>query len=146
MLLINFEIFRFCRLILGRFSSCILYYLLRSNELAGFYMRATLALNGLKPHHSHTSCRSSHLEVFFGKRVQKICSIFTGEHLCWSAIMGLYWNCTSAWVFVPVNLLHIFRTPLLKNSSGWLLLKFLSLLNFRTSYWCLSRKAKMYSS
>ena len=33
----------------------------------------------------------------------------------------LYRNHTSAWVS-PVNLLHIFRTPLPKNTSGWLLL------------------------
>ena len=31
----------------------------------------------------------------------------------------LYWNHTSAWV----NLLHIFRGPFLKNTSGWLLLR-----------------------
>ena len=33
----------------------------------------------------------------------------------------LYLNHTSAWVF-SVNLLHIFRTPFLKNTFGWLLL------------------------
>ena len=37
----------------------------------------------------------------------------------------LYWNCTSTWVS-PVNLLHIFRTTFLKNTSGWLLLKIFS--------------------
>ena len=31
-----------------------------------------------------------------------------------------YWNRTSAWV--PVNFLHIFRTPFLNNTYGWLLL------------------------
>ena len=30
----------------------------------------------------------------------------------------LYWNRTSLWVFFPVNLLHIFRTPCPKNTSG----------------------------
>ena len=34
----------------------------------------------------------------------------------------LYWNPTSAWVSL-VNLLHIFRTPFPRNTSGWLLLK-----------------------
>ena len=30
----------------------------------------------------------------------------------------LYWNHSSAWVFSPVNFLHIFRTPFTKNNSG----------------------------
>ena len=38
----------------------------------------------------------------------------------------LYLNHTLAWVF-PVNLLHIFRTPFPKNTSGWLLLFMLTL-------------------
>ena len=33
----------------------------------------------------------------------------------------LYWNCTSVWCS-PLNLLHIFRTPILKNTSKRLLL------------------------
>ena len=37
----------------------------------------------------------------------------------------LYWNRTSAGSS-PVNLLHIFRTPFLKNTSGGLLLTFIS--------------------
>ena len=55
--------------------------------------------------------RSSHPEVFLGKGVLKICSKFTGEHPCCS------W-CSS------VNLLHIFKTPFTKNTSGALLLNF----------------------
>ena len=46
--------------------------------------------------------RNSHPEVFLGKRVLKICSRFTGENPCRSAIsvkLQLYWNRTSAWVF-----------------------------------------------
>ena len=35
----------------------------------------------------------------------------------------LYWNRTSEWVF-SCKLLHIFRTPFSKNTSGWLLLRF----------------------
>ena len=51
------------------------------------------------------SCRSSHPGVFWGKSVLKICSKFTGEHPCPS-----------------VNLLHIFKAPFPKRTSGWLLL------------------------
>ena len=67
--------------------------------------------------------RSSRPEVLLGKGVLKICSKFTGEHPCRSAIsakllcnfieIALRNGCS------PVNLLHIFRTPfLLKNTSG----------------------------
>ena len=59
--------------------------------------------------------RSSHSEVFLGKGVLLICSKFTGEPPCRSAISIklqsnfieiTYWHGCS-----PVNLLHIFRTP-----------------------------------
>ena len=50
--------------------------------------------------------RSSQPEVFLGKGVLKICSKFTGEHLCQSAI--------------SIKLLR--RTPFPRNTSGWLLL------------------------
>ena len=60
------------------------------------------------------------------KGVLKICSNFTGEHPWLSMIsiklqsnfieIALRHGCS------PVNLLHIFRIPLLKNTSGWLLL------------------------
>ena len=75
------------------------------------------------------NCESSHPEVFPGKGVLKICSKFskfTGEHPCRSAI-----SITLLCNFIEiafrhgcslVNLLHIFRTPFLKNSSGRLLL------------------------
>ena len=36
--------------------------------------------------------------------------------------LQLYWNHTSAWVFSAVNLLHIFKIPFSRNTSGWLLL------------------------
>ena len=52
--------------------------------------------------------------------------MFTGEHLCRGAIsiklqskfieIALWHGCS------PVNLLHIFRTPFPKNTSGWLFL------------------------
>ena len=65
------------------------------------------------------------------KSVLKICSKFTGEHPCRSAIsikllcnfieIALRHGCS------PVNLLHIFRTPFPKNTSGRLLLNFVYL-------------------
>ena len=66
-------------------------------------------------------------EVFLRKSVLKICSKFKGEHPCWNVISiklqrnvietTLRHGCSS------VNLLHIFRTTFLKNTSGLLLLK-----------------------
>ena len=67
-------------------------------------------------------------EMFLRKGVLKIFSKFTGEHPCKSAVsikllsnfieIELWHGCS------PVNLLHIFRTYFLKNTSGWLLLSF----------------------
>ena len=53
-----------------------------------------------------SNSRSSHPEVFLIKDVLKKCSKFTGEHGC-----------------SPVNLLHIFKTPFPRDTSGWLLLQ-----------------------
>ena len=74
----------------------------------------------------HELCRSSDPEVFLGKGVLKICSKFTGEHprrnvisiklLCNFIDIKLRHGCS------PVNLLHVFKTPFLKNTSDWLLL------------------------
>ena len=71
--------------------------------------------------------RSSPSEVLLGKGLLKICSKFTGKHLCRSATsiklqsnfieIALRHGCS------PVNLLHIFRKPFPKNTSGWLLLE-----------------------
>ena len=52
--------------------------------------------------------RSSHPEVYLRKGGLKICSKFTREHPCRSAI--------------SINLLHIFRTPFPRKTSEWLLL------------------------
>ena len=78
--------------------------------------------------------KSSPPEVFLGKGVLKTCSKFR-ENPCRSAIsakllcnfieMALRHGCS------PVNLLHIFRTPFPKNTSGGLLL---SLRNFWKIY------------
>ena len=70
--------------------------------------------------------RSSHPEVFLEKVVLKICSKFTGEHPCRSVI-SIKLLCNFVEITVrhecsPVNLLYIFRTPFLQNTSGWLLL------------------------
>ena len=72
---------------------------------------------------------SCHPEVLLRKDVLKICSKFTGEHSCRSAISietTLRHGCS------PVNLLHIFRTPFLKNTSGWLLLNSCIWLTFQS--------------
>ena len=69
---------------------------------------------------SSTMYRSSYPEVLVRKVILKICSKFTGEHPCRSAIsikllcnfieITLWHGCS------PVNLLHIFRTPFYKNT------------------------------
>ena len=61
--------------------------------------------------------RSSPPEVFSGKAALKICSKFTEEHPCWNNFIEitLRHGCS-------VNVLHIFRTPFPKNTSGKLLL------------------------
>ena len=71
-------------------------------------------------------CRSSHPEVFLRKGVLKICCKFTGEHQCRSEIsiklQSNFIEITLLHGCSHVNLLHFFRTPFLKNTSGWLLL------------------------
>ena len=66
------------------------------------------------------------LKVFIGKAGLKICSKFTGKHPCQSAVsiklQRNFIEITFRHWCSPVNLLHIFRTPLLKNTSGRLLL------------------------
>ena len=71
-------------------------------------------------------CRSSHPEVFSSVGVVEICSKFTGEHPCRSviSIKWFYWNFIEFALrhgCSPVNLLHIFRTPFPRSTSGWLL-------------------------
>ena len=80
--------------------------------------------------------KSSRAEVFLGKVVVKICSKFTGEHPFRSVFsiklqsnfieIALRHGCS------PVNLLHIFKKPFPKNTSGWLFLNLLFILFFRT--------------
>ena len=75
--------------------------------------------------------RSSPPKLFLGKGDLKICSKFTGEHpyrrvisikFLYNFIEITLWHGCS-----PVNLLHIFRTPFPKNTSGGLLLLILKL-------------------
>ena len=70
--------------------------------------------------------RSSHPEVFLRKGVPKTCSKFTEKHPCQSAISI---KLPSNFIEIalrhgryPLNLLHIFWTPFLKNTFERLLL------------------------
>ena len=73
------------------------------------------------------SHRSSYPEVFLWKSVLKICSKFTRENPCRNVIsIKLLCNFIEIALrhgFSSVNLLHIFRTPFHKSTSGQLLLK-----------------------
>ena len=64
--------------------------------------------------------------MFLGKCVLKICSKFTGKHLCRSVVsvklLSNFIKVTLRHGCSPVHLLHIFRTPFLENTYGWLLL------------------------
>ena len=91
-------------------------------KVSGQHLNFNVFSNTSTWHALKANCRSSHPEVFLEKGVLKICSKFTGEHPCQSAIsinidIALRHGCS------PVNLLHIFRTTFLKNTSGRLLLK-----------------------
>ena len=78
--------------------------------------------------HGYACIRRSQPEVFLGKVVLKIYNKFTGKHQCRSVIsvelqsnfieIALRHGCS------PVNLLHIFRTSFIKNTSEWLLLMY----------------------
>ena len=85
------------------------------------------------------TCRSSRPEVFLRKGVLKICSRFAGEHICRSAILiklqSNFIETTLRKGCCPVNLLHIFKTPFLKNTSEWLLLYLETVLNHFRNKW-----------
>ena len=70
--------------------------------------------------------KSSHSDVFLREDVLKICRKCTGEHPCQSAIsMKLLCNFTEIALrheYSHVNLMHVFRAPFPKNTSGRLLL------------------------
>ena len=70
--------------------------------------------------------RSCHQGVFLRKGVLKICCKFTGEHPCRSVI-SIKLLCNFIDIAIrhgcsPIDLLHIFKTPFPRNTSGWLLL------------------------
>ena len=75
-----------------------------------------------------TSFRSSHPEVSLGKGALKIYSKFTREH-SWQSEISIKLLCNFIEITLQhgysVNLLHIFQTPFLMNTSGRLLLIFL---------------------
>ena len=81
--------------------------------------------------------RSSRPEVFLRKGVLKICCKFTGEHPCRSVTsMKLQSNLIEIALLhgcSPVNLMHIFKTPLLESTSRRLLLKILKTSNILTN-------------
>ena len=65
------------------------------------------------------NCKSSRPEMFLRKGVLKICSKFTGEYPCRSAIsIKLLFEIALWHGYCPVNLLHIFRTSFPNNTSG----------------------------
>ena len=70
--------------------------------------------------------RSIHPEAFLRKDVLKIHSKFTGDHPCWNAIsiklQGNFIEIALRHGCSPINLLYIFRTSSLTNTSGRLLL------------------------
>ena len=79
-------------------------------------------------YHMNNPFRSSHPEVFRRKGVLKICSKSLGENTCRSVIsiksQSNFIEIILRHGFSPVNLLHIFRTPFLKNTFGWLFFSF----------------------
>ena len=79
-------------------------------------------------YHEVMITRSSPSMVFLLKGVLKICSKFTGEHPCRSAIsiksLCSFIEITLRHGCSRVNLLHIFETPFSKNTSRRLLLNF----------------------
>ena len=64
--------------------------------------------------------------MFLVNGVLKICSKFTGEHSCRSAnsikLQSSFIEITLQHGCSPENFPHIFKTPLSKNTSEWLLL------------------------
>ena len=80
--------------------------------------------------------RSSHPDEFLIKGVLKICSKFTGEHPYRSAkLQSNFIEITFQHGCSPVNLLHIFRIPFLKNTLPWLLKDKVNLKIFDVTAW-----------
>ena len=92
-----------------------------------FYLRRLLYISSIWNLNSIYSA-SSHPEVFLRKGALKICTKFTGEHPCRSAILiklhSNFLKMAPRHGWYPVNLLHIFRALFL-NNSYWRLLLFI---------------------
>ena len=70
--------------------------------------------------------------------VLKICSKFTGDHPCRSEVQSNLIETALRHGCFPANLLHIFRTPFRKKTSGRLLNILLSVTAWKVSkYWVL---------
>ena len=89
------------------------------NHLSGWWKSSSLKkiyLNNI------SIFKSIHPEVFLEKTVPKICSKLLGEHPCRSAIsiklLRKFIEIILSYGCSPVNLLHIFRTPFPKYTSG----------------------------
>ena len=74
-----------------------------------------------------TDYSRSSTKVFLGKGILEIFSKFTGEQSCQRLVsiklQSNFIEFTHRYGCSPVNLLHNFRTPLSKNTSGGLLLR-----------------------
>ena len=98
-----------------------------TNFFDEIYPFATRAMSWLITESTKGNSRSSSPEVFLGKGVLKICGKFTREHPRRNPVsIKLHSNFIEITLLhgcSPVNLLHIFRTPFPRNTSGWLLLQ-----------------------
>ena len=104
--------------------------------LKGVLKGVKMALWGMGSINRTSDSSSSHPEVFLRKGVLKTCSKSTREHP-WRSVVSikLLYNFTEIKLrheCSSVNLLHIFRIPFLKNTSGRLLLRFHK--NFRNAF------------
>ena len=92
------------------------------NVRRGFVRRGSVRRESVR--RGNVSRGTVRTPLLLGKGVLEVCSKFTGEHPCRSALsiklqsnfikIALRHGCS------PVNLLHIFRIPFLKNTSSGL--------------------------
>ena len=133
-LLLHLQYYQRCEAII--FKMCVFLFLRKPYFYKIFTKRSnkTYVFKGLCILITHCYCKSEEIYFWYHRKQpsrgvhKKWCSCckFTEEHPCQSAIsvkllcnfieIALWHGCS------PVNLLHIFRTPSLKNTSGRLLL------------------------
>ena len=95
--------------------------LLDTSDENVFNLRNHPVISSVKGNQRKGLNRSSPSELFLEKGVLKICNKFTGEQLCCSVIsIKLLSTLLKSYFGMGVNLLHIFRTPFPKNTSGGL--------------------------